>query len=63
MKRGTSKKRCPKCGGNMFFQRDYSIGFRDESYQWYGWCLQCGYTLYLKPNTVSKEAEREEVQV
>jgi len=28
-------KNCPRCGGDMFIERD--------SYGWYEKCLQCGY--------------------
>lgn len=30
-----TQKRCPKCGGNIFLDKD--------SYGWYEQCLQCGY--------------------
>jgi len=32
--------RCPKCGGNLYIDRDY--------HGWYEQCLQCGYTRNLK---------------
>ncbi len=35
-----SKKRCPKCGGNVYLLKDY--------YGWYEQCLQCSYTCYLE---------------
>jgi hypothetical protein len=31
-----TQKRCPKCGGNIYMDRD--------SYGWYEQCLQCSYT-------------------
>ena len=34
------QKRCPKCGGNIYLEKDQSI--------WYQQCLQCGYTSDLK---------------
>jgi predicted nucleic-acid-binding Zn-ribbon protein len=64
MKKGTIKKRCPKCGGNMFFQRDESIGYKSEYYQWCGWCLQCGYTLYVRPEPAkASNLVKEKVQL
>ena len=33
------KKRCPRCGGNIYLDGDRS--------GWYEQCLQCGVTLYL----------------
>ena len=32
--------RCPKCGGNLYLDRDY--------HGWYEQCLQCGYIHDLK---------------
>lgn len=41
MKRGGFvPERCPKCGGNVYLERDY--------YGWYEQCLQCGYARDLK---------------
>ena len=40
MREGFSQKRCPKCGGNVYLDRDL--------YGWYEQCLQCGYTCDLK---------------
>ena len=34
------KKRCPKCGGNLFYEGDY--------HGWYDPCLQCGYMCDLQ---------------
>ena len=43
MKYGFVNQRCPKCGGNLYFDRDYYVdgGF----FAWYeeGSCLQCGF--------------------
>ena len=33
-------KKCPRCGGNMFVDRDI--------YGWYEKCLQCGYCYELR---------------
>lgn len=40
MRSGFIQKRCPKCGGNIYLDRDY--------YGWYEQCLQCSYTVYLE---------------
>ena len=55
MKRGFSIRRCPKCNGNIFFDCDESIGSKEHKHGWYGWCLQCGYTLYLPADEVPAE--------
>lgn len=39
MKEGFVIKRCPKCGGNVYMDKDYN--------GWYEQCLQCGYTREL----------------
>ena len=39
MRSGFVKKRCPKCSGNVYLDRDYR--------SWYEQCLQCGYIRYL----------------
>ena len=39
MKGGFTRKRCPKCGGNVYLDRDLR--------SWYEGCLQCGYTADL----------------
>ena len=36
IKQGFTRKRCPKCGGNIFLDRDLR--------GWYEECLQCGRT-------------------
>ena len=41
--------RCPKCGGKIFFDKDY--------YGWYEKCLYCGWTRDL-PGIVLNEGER-----
>jgi len=35
MKEGFTAKRCPKCGGNIFLDRDFN--------GWYEQCLMCSY--------------------
>lgn len=35
MKEGFLRGRCPKCGGNVYLDRDH--------YGWHEECLQCGY--------------------
>jgi DNA-directed RNA polymerase subunit M/transcription elongation factor TFIIS len=45
--------RCPKCGGNLYLDRDYN--------GWYEQCLQCAYmkdlqVVYQKNRKVEKEA-------
>ncbi len=35
MKERFIRKRCPKCGGNVFLHRDF--------HGWYEECLQCGH--------------------
>ncbi len=37
---GFAQERRPKCGGNVYLDRDY--------YGWYEKCLQCAYTRDLK---------------
>ena len=44
----SSIKRCPKCNGNIFFERDNDVSSEEHPLAWYGWCLQFGFTLYLK---------------
>ena len=41
-------KACPRCGGDMFIDRDLD--------SWYEQCLQCSYKMELKPLPVIKEA-------
>jgi len=40
MREGFIQKRCPKCGGNIYLDRDY--------YGWFEKCLQCSHTSYLE---------------
>lgn len=40
MKEGFVQKQCPKCGGNVYLDRDY--------HGWYEQCLQCSYTRDLE---------------
>ena len=48
MKEGFVRERCPKCGGNVYLDRDY--------YGWYEQCLQCSYTRYLE--TIAEARDR-----
>ena len=48
MRTGFTKQKCPKCGGNIFVDREYSI---EGAYVEQAKCLQCGYTCHLKPDT------------
>ena len=48
MKRGFNGRRCPKCNGNFFVDRDNDFGSGGE-HGWYEWCLQCSYMRYLEP--------------
>ena len=47
MTEGFIRKRCPKCGGNVYLDRDY--------YGWYEKCLQCAYTSDLKNVAEARE--------
>ncbi len=40
MRKVLMKKRCPKCGGNIYLEED--------SFGCYGHCLQCGYDCDLE---------------
>ena len=40
-------KSCPRCGGDMFLEKDLDF--------WYTQCLQCSYRVELKPITPYKE--------
>ncbi len=49
---GFKSRRCPKCGGNIFIDRDI--------YSWYEQCLQCGRTFDLpKISDSIKQQDRE----
>lgn len=45
---GFVRKRCPKCGGNVYLDRDY--------YGWYQKCLQCAHTSDL--NNIAEAREK-----
>ena len=51
MRKGFTNRRCPKCNGNVFVEED-NIWPEGDDNSWYEWCLQCGYTRYLKRATV-----------
>ena len=55
MRRGFTNRRCPKCKGNLFIDQDGYVGSEEDYNGWYEWCLQCGYTRYLKPATILTE--------
>jgi len=40
MGRYSANRRCPKCGGNLYIDKDY--------HGWYEECLQCAYMKDLK---------------
>ena len=47
MKQVTNRRRCPRCGGNLFIVREYcSQGILIVSYE-EETCLQCGYVQYI----------------
>ncbi|MDO8568693.1 MAG: hypothetical protein Q7R57_08275 [Dehalococcoidales bacterium] len=60
MKEGFLHGRCPKCGGNIYVDRDI--------YGWHGECLQCGYShdlpsiVEVKTRIVSTNSEQTAVQ-
>jgi hypothetical protein len=43
MKPGFTKRKCPKCGGNLYFDRDYCIEGIFISWYEEETCLQCGF--------------------
>ena len=55
MRTGFTNQKCPKCGGNIYLDREYSL--EGNFVTWYEQenCLQCGYTCYLKPDTALME--------
>ena len=40
-----NQKDCPRCGGNLFLDQ--------EEYDWYLYCLQCGYHIELREESKS----------
>ncbi len=55
MKNTTGKMSCPKCKGNVFFERNVNYNFEKKQYEKTGWCLQCGYTVYLTVENTDKQ--------
>ena len=55
MRRGFTTRRCPKCNGNVFIDHDNYVDHEAGYDGWYEWCLQCGYTCYLKATIVLGE--------
>jgi hypothetical protein len=45
-----ANNRCPKCGGNLYIDKDY--------HGWYEQCLQCAYMRDLKEIADSKKLVR-----
>lgn len=43
---GFIKQRCPKCGGNMYLDKDCYLDGDFTSWYSYQHCLQCGYIRY-----------------
>jgi hypothetical protein len=41
MSRISAKRRCPRCGGNLYIDRDF--------HGWYEECLQCSYMKDMPP--------------
>ena len=54
MKTGFTKRKCPKCGGNLYLDSDYCI--EGSFINWYEeeTCLQCGfiYSAEIPPKAV-----------
>jgi hypothetical protein len=48
----TTQGRCPKCGGNLYLEKDYN--------GWYEQCLQCG---HMKDLAVIYQRQKKTVQV
>jgi transposase-like protein len=56
VKRGFTRRRCPKCNGNFFVDRDNDFGTGGE-HGWYEWCLQCSYVCYMEPAAILMEKD------
>ena len=48
LNRNFNNMHCPKCNGNIFFENEGCDRYDKRADNWTGWCLQCGYTLYIK---------------
>ena len=46
MRHGFTNQKCPRCGGNLYFDVDYLIEGRLISWFEQESCLQCGYISY-----------------
>ena len=55
MRTGIVQKRCSKCGGNLYVDKDL--------YGWYEQCLQCGFTCDLEGIIDAREKVHERVFV
>jgi DNA-directed RNA polymerase subunit M/transcription elongation factor TFIIS len=49
-----SRGRCPKCGGNLYLDRDYN--------GWYEQCLQCAYLIDLAVVYQNRKKAEKEVR-
>lgn len=70
MKKELIKQKCPKCGGNLYLERDYYTEGLFASWYEQETCLQCGFAysrVALKPAAspaaVAKEAETATKQI
>ena len=53
--KGHGKISCPKCNGNVFFERSINYNYEKQQHERTGWCLQCGFTVYLRVETAESE--------
>ena len=53
IKGGFLQKRCPRCEGNVYLDKDH--------YGWYEECLQCGYTRDLQAIVDARKRESEAI--
>ncbi|MBN2239229.1 MAG: hypothetical protein JW712_05610 [Dehalococcoidales bacterium] len=58
MKMGQGSSKCPKCNGNVFFERSVSYNYEKQQNERAGWCLQCGFTVYLPVDIISSQEEK-----
>lgn len=58
MRRGFTKKRCPKCDGNIFIEDGSYAALEGDYHSGYEWCLQCGYQRNLQTSTVLMEESK-----
>ncbi len=53
LRTGFVHRRCPKCGGNIYLDKDH--------YGWYEQCLQCGYSYLGVVPTADSELKSDSV--